>query len=190
MGSTWSTTNAKRTLDMRVKVALLAGDSDFQRVTYFSTTDTVAGWGTLTLPSMAATPVLMIKVNKMRTDSFYLNGTAVGPLILGAFHLPSQGNVTSDYSYQFFAQGSYAAGAKGRIFRSGLHQASHLPRAIKPHPQEWLKRRHRVIFIFIPIPRVRDCSSFNPIVHFPPETSWKCMTSAVNELCSSHFRPP
>jgi len=125
MGSTWSTANATRTIDMQVRVAALAllygtGKIDFKKISSFSITDTVIGWGNLTVPSMsgsgATTPVLMVKMNEVRVDSFYLNGSIAPAIILSEFHL-KQDTVSSYYSYAFYAQGSFAPLLK--IYYSG-----------------------------------------------------------------------
>jgi hypothetical protein len=104
-GAYWSTVSTERTVKMKVRVAALAGDTDFQRVSYFTTTDSVVGWGTVQTPAAGPTPVLMVKVNRMRIDSFYLNGAPVAPFLLSTFHIPQQNSISNEYSYQFFAQG-------------------------------------------------------------------------------------
>ncbi len=110
MNSNWSTVNAKRTTDMRVRVALLAGDSDFKKVSIFNKTDTVVGWGNLIVPAYGGSQIsasaLMIKEKEVRTDSFFLNDQVVSGFILSTFGLPAQGHDSAVYSYQFFAQGS------------------------------------------------------------------------------------
>ncbi len=113
MNSTWSTTNAIRSIDMKIRISKLSlfypGITDFKKTSSFTTTDTVVGWGNLTIPSSSGpstvVPALMVKVNQARVDSFYLAGFAAAPIVLSGFGL-AQGVVTHGYSYRFYSQSS------------------------------------------------------------------------------------
>lgn len=110
MGTNWSTTNAKRTIDMQVRIAELSayypGITDFKKESAFTTADSVVGWGTLMLPGSASSKnALLIKVTENRVDSFYLNNAVPSiQLILEGFGL-AEGMVTTTTSWRFMVQG-------------------------------------------------------------------------------------
>ncbi len=113
-GTNWSTANTRLSIDMKVKIAILAGVgypgvTDFNKVSYFTTSDSVVGWGNLIVSTHSGTsasmPVLMVKTKTIRTDSFYLNNTVPPSLVLEGFGL-AEGTVTTSYSYHFMAEGS------------------------------------------------------------------------------------
>jgi len=82
------------------------------KVSHISITDSVAGWGTLVIPSpnKASKPynVLMVRRKSVAIDSFFINGATPSPLVLSALQV-KEGQNTTDYSVNFYAAGRVLA---------------------------------------------------------------------------------
>jgi hypothetical protein len=105
----WSN-NYKKTLDFQLTIAPPANykHAPCSKTTYVSTTDSVAGWGTLSIPSPNKAskpyPVLMVRRKTVTIDSLIINNGPPPALLLAGLGL-KQGQVTTDYTVNFYAVG-------------------------------------------------------------------------------------
>lgn len=110
-GSSWQS-NQRHVVNMELTVS--AGGlnkASLQQAFYFNRKDTIAGWGTLTLPAQNGfnnnVPVLQNKMQQYFVDSFYLNGSPAPPQLTTAFGI-TQGQTTGLANRMvFYREGSF-----------------------------------------------------------------------------------
>lgn len=107
-GDQWSSNYIYHT-DFLITVGLFGlNKTPGSRVQYAFQTDSVVGYGTLTLPTdngpSAAYEVLVIKRSRVYIDSTFLNGSPAPPSLLAAFGL-TQGDTIRTNQYVFYAAG-------------------------------------------------------------------------------------
>lgn len=101
----WSTT-PRYTTSFNLTIAAYAlNNTPGQRVTYYTTKDSVIGWGKMRVKDKAGNATAYIDVLQMLssqsgTDSFYLGGSPAPTALLTAFGL-TQGQVTKRYSVSY-----------------------------------------------------------------------------------------
>jgi hypothetical protein len=108
-GRTWTSTYRTATNFNASIAMLLLNNTSGQRVSYFTSTDSVKGWGKIRVKmenGMGSTymDVLQVKTHVQVIDSFYLNGMAVPNLQLQALGL-SQGMETYNYYVRYYRAG-------------------------------------------------------------------------------------
>ncbi|HTM67396.1 MAG TPA: T9SS type A sorting domain-containing protein [Flavipsychrobacter sp.] len=108
-GRTWTSTYRTAT-DFNASISMLfLNNAPGQRVSYFTSTDSVKGWGKMKVKmenGMGSTymDVLQVKTHVQAIDSFYLNGVAVPNLQLQALGL-SQGMESYSYYVRYYRAG-------------------------------------------------------------------------------------
>ena len=107
MGTAWHN-SYRSTLDYILTIESLSLiNASFRRVSYFVRTDTVVGWGKVTVPAKSGTghpyDALMVKRMTIQKDSFYINGVPAPANILQSFCL-AQGKTTLINKYMYWRE--------------------------------------------------------------------------------------
>lgn len=98
----------KAVTDMRFTVTLAGYNrTPAQLINYFTADNEVLAHGTCRVPAKGSPgqtfPVLMVKVENVRIDSFYIDGMPANPFILAAIGV-SQGDTVRSYEYHFYRE--------------------------------------------------------------------------------------
>lgn len=98
----------KAITDMRFTVALAGyNKTPAQLINYFTADNEVLAHGTCRVPAKGAPgqtlPVLMVKVESVRVDSFYIDGQPANPFVLAAIGV-NQGDTLRTYEYHFYRE--------------------------------------------------------------------------------------
>ena len=107
LGSAWHNT-FRNSVDYFLTIESLSlFNASFRRVSYFERTDTVVGWGKVTVPDQSgygrSYDALMLKRATVQKDSFYINGIPATSDVLKSFCL-SQGKLTIINRYMFWRE--------------------------------------------------------------------------------------
>ena len=95
---------------LSVKIASIKNVPCYGKL-YLNTRDSIAGWGTLYLPSpnkkSIGYPVLLIKRKTITVDTIFVNGAPADNNLLKLAGAGNQGQVTTDYSEYFYAENRF-----------------------------------------------------------------------------------
>jgi hypothetical protein len=122
-GNTWTTTTRFAARFYATVSSLSLSNTPVDHVFYITRTDSVIGWGNMTVytPRGASIsyPVLMDKVTQYAMDSFYVSGTAAPSMMLSPFGISQRQRTDSGASFLFYRKGSFGPLARfnfGRDF--------------------------------------------------------------------------
>jgi uncharacterized membrane protein YkgB len=106
-GTKWAAATKAET-NMLFTIALVGyNKTPAQLINYFNSNHDVVSHGTCRIPAKGSPgqtlPVLMLKTETVRVDSFYIDGMPANPFLLGSLGI-TQGDTIRTYEYRFFRE--------------------------------------------------------------------------------------